>query len=1337
MKLLTLEAVTSEGGLLPVDLLARVQAGDESLPALSPADYYLQRHERINEAAERAWSRATVLWRGLREDLDALPPGNHATDATLNRWLLPLFEELGYGRLDKAPAVFVQDRALKVTHLRKASPVHLVGWNVDLDRKSPAPGAQTAPPHGLLQELLNHRDDYLWGFVSNGRTLRVLRDHHSLTRQAYVEFDLLKIMDDELFSEFYLMWLVCHQSRVDAPKPEACHLETWLKTAREQGISALGKLREGVKDAIEILGAGFLAHAPNRQLRDDLSSGKLDKQDYYRALLRLVYRLIFMFTAEERGLLLDPRAPLEARDRYHQHYALRRLRLQARMRKGSAHIDLWRGLRLVMSCMAEGQPALALPALGSRLWQSDFVHPLNDYDCPNDHLLRAVRALAFTTEGKQTYPVNWRNVGADELGGVYEALLELHPVIDKNAALFHLRSAAGNDRKTSGSYYTPPELVDQLLSTALDPVLDEAVTQADPEAAVLALTICDPSCGSGHFLVAAAHRAAKRLAAVRTGDAEPAPKDTREALRDVIGHCIYGVDLNPMTVELCKLSLWLEALVPGKPLSFLDHHIMVGNSLLGATPALMGRGVPDDAFKPITGDHKKTAAAFAKRHRQERSGQSSLFAHFGGATAVELPRIVEKARRIEAIGDDDLAGVRQKEREYRALVETRAYRDDLFKADLWCAAMVWPKPADPDEDFVYAVPTQDTWQRVNDNPADAPPLTRRLTGEIAGQYRFFHWFLAFPQIFGREKRDIEAEDTTGWTGGFDVIVGNPPWERIKLQEKEWFAERNPAIAEAKNAAARKKAIAALPETEDGAELFKQWLEALRQSEGQSFILRTSGRYPFCARGDINTYTIFTELDRTCLAPRGRMGVVVPGGIAMDATTQFFFQDLVEKGSLHSLFHFENEEFIFPGVHHAVRFCLLTLSGLEINHLESQFVSYARQVGQIKDKQRTYSLSKDDFMRMNPNTRTLPAFRYSRDAEINRRIYARVPVLMNESPGEESNPWGVSFMRMLDMANDSDLFYDEESLVKEGWASKGNRFIRGDEVMLPLYEAKMIHHFNHRFGTYEGQTEAQARQGKLPECTPEMLDDPDFEVKPRYWVAKTEVDGRLQDRWEKRWLLGWRDICRSSDFRTVIASILPLGATGNTMPMAFFPESNINYVCLFAANLVSMILDYSARQKIGGTHLTYNYMKQLPTIDPERYKKTCSWDKNQTLHGWLAPRSLEMTYTSFGLEGFGRDSGYDCLPFRFDESRRHLLRAELDAAYFHLYGISRDDVDYIMESFWVVRQRDERQFGDYRTKLLILRCYDRMQGAMDTGKPYQTLLDPPPGDPSQTHPAKER
>ena len=625
-------SVRTEGGLLPQDVLSRIQAGDgdKDLPGLSPECYHLEPNERIGEAVNRAWSRLTSTWHAFQQALAKEHETSLATGCTRDRWLLPLFQELGYGRLPRGQSMEADGKSFAVTHTWHHSPIHLLGVGVDLDRRhAGVAGAAKASPHGLVQELLNCSDDHLWGFVSNGLRLRLLRDHHSLTRQAYVEFDLQAIMEGEQYSEFFLLWMVCHQSRVEADKPEDCWLETWFSTSREEGVRALDKLRDGVEMAIQAFGAGFLSSRGNARLREVLESGELDKQEYYRQILRLVYRLIFLFVAEERDALHDPKATEEARERYRRYYATRRLRELADKRRGGPPGDLWQGLRLVMSKLDDGCPELALPAFGSRLWGPTACQWLMNSECGNEHLLDAVRHLCNIQEGKTRYPVNWRNVGADELGSIYEGLLELHPRLNTEAGTFELETAAGHERKTTGSYYTPTALVDCLLDSALDPVLDKACKKPDPEAAILELKVCDPACGSGHFLVAAARRMAKRLAAVRAGEDEPSPREVQQALRDVVGRCIYGVDLNPMAVELCKVSLWMETIEPGKPLSFLDSHIQCGNALIGAAPELMTEGVPDVAWTAVKDEDKAVARRLKKKNQSWL--QRELFASDSGA----------------------------------------------------------------------------------------------------------------------------------------------------------------------------------------------------------------------------------------------------------------------------------------------------------------------------------------------------------------------------------------------------------------------------------------------------------------------------------------------------------------------------------------------------------------------------------------------------------------------------------------------------------------------------------------------------------------------------------
>jgi hypothetical protein len=772
-----------EGSILPPDLLQRIAEGDKDLDGLTPASYYLLEGEKLNEAINRSWNRLRGAWASFQGAVAKLPAKDVGTTVTRDRFLLPLFQELGYGRLVAAKALEIDGKSYPISHNWQHTSIHLVGCGVDLDKRTAGvAGAARSSPHSLVQELLNRSDEYLWAFVSNGLQLRILRDNVSLTRQAYVEFDLEAMMNGEVYADFVLLWLLCHQSRVEAEKPEECWLEKWSRTAQEQGTRALNQLRDGVEDAIASLGRGFLVHPANRELRQKLQSGELATQDYYRQLLRLVYRLLFLFVAEDRGVLLLPEADSTAKERYTRFYSTAKLRQLAERRRGTRHSDLFYGLRLVMEKLDSeaGCPELGLPALGSFLFSLAAIADLSGCQIANQDLLEAIRSLAFITDKHGRRSVDYKNLRSEELGSVYEALLELHPVLNISAGTFELQTAGGNERKTTGSYYTPESLVQCLLDSALDPVVDEAIKQPDPEAAILNLKICDPACGSGHFLIAAAHRMAKRLAAIRTGEEEPSPDATRKALRDVIGRCIYGVDINPMAVELCKVALWMEALEPGKPLSFLDHHIQPGNSFLGATPALLKKGIPDEAFNPIEGDDKAVCTKYKKQNKEERKGQLSLFAPNLQAWE-RLGDFATGMLNLDSIADDSIEGVRRKQEEYETLVKSSPYLFSRFRADTWCAAFVWKKQTS--DELPYPI-TEEVFRRIEKNPYTAPDWLRREVERLAVQYQFFHWHLAFPDVF-RVPRDGEESKNkqAGWCGGFNVVLGNPPWEKIQIEEK--------------------------------------------------------------------------------------------------------------------------------------------------------------------------------------------------------------------------------------------------------------------------------------------------------------------------------------------------------------------------------------------------------------------------------------------------------------------------------------------------------------------------------------------------------------------------
>ena len=1372
--------IRTEGGLLPPDLLARVVGGDPPLPGLDADAYHLDSGDRLNEAASRAWTRLLGAWETFQERRRGLPAADLATGLVRDRWLLPLFDVLGYGRLQPARLGEIGGRTFAVSHLWQRVPIHLVGPGVEIDRRTPGvAGAARTSPHGLVQELLNRSDDHLWGFVSNGLRLRLLRDSANLTRQAYVEFDLEAMMDGEVYADFVVLWLVCHESRLEmradvargggtsatrrakpvqaagdgedadsavadhpegairAPRPEDCWLEVWTQIAHDQGTRALEDLRGGVERAIAALGRGFLVHRRNGELRELLRTGNLAAQDYYRELLRLVYRLLFLLVAEDRGMLLDPRGSFEAGERYRRWYSTARLRRLAGARRGGPHPDLYEGLCLVMRRLGaeDGCAELGLPALGSFLWSTEAIRSLADAALSNRDLLDAIRALAFDARDGMLRPVDFKNLGAEELGSVYESLLELHPQIDVGGGSFELTTAAGSERKTTGSYYTPSSLIQSLLDSALNPVLDEAAGKADAERAILALKVCDPACGSGHFLIAAAHRIARRLAQVRTGDEEPSPDATWSALRDVIGRCIHGVDTNPMAVELCKVSLWLEALEPGKPLSFLDHRIFVGNSLLGTTPALLSAGIPDDAFKPIEGDDKAVVAALRKQNRDERGGQRSMLLDFAAETASGYGSLGSRVQSIDAIEDDSIEGVRLKEDAWHGLVGSPEYQRAKLEADAWCSAFVWRK-AERSTGRRAGVPeavTHDVLERLRRDPATVPAATRDEIDRHAKRYGFFHWHIAFPDVFWvPEGSGVAGNKAAGWSGGFDVVLGNPPWEHTELKEKEWFAVSRPDITSAPTGSARKRMIAALEE-EDPA-LYGAFHEDLRRADGVSQFVRESGRYPLCGRGRINTYAIFAEWMRTILSPVGRVGCILPSGIATDDTTKFFFQDLMESRSLASLYDFENREKIFAAVDSRVKFCLLTLSGSARPVAGgAEFAFFAHRTTDLRDAERRFILSADDIALLNPNTRTCPVFRSRRDAEITKAIYRRVPVLVREGPPEE-NPWGVSFRQgLFNMTSDSGLFRTRDVLEAEGWELDGNVFRKGDHAYLPLYEAKMCDIFDHRAARVVISSTALIRQGQPDALSVAEHEDPSCVPEARYWVEQRHVlDAHASKAWTSRWVIVWRRVSSTTNERTFLPTILPLSGIGDSLFAAFAKPELTRAASALQPIFGAFSFDFLTRQKLGNVNLSFFIVAQLPVLPPSDLTEATPWDTTTLVLDWILPRGLELTYTSHDLAPFARDCGYDGPPFRWNEERRFHIRCELDAAFFRLYGIARDDVDYILDTFSIVKRHDIKRHGDYRTKITILRLYDEMQVAIDGGTPFRTALDPPPADPRAAH-----
>ncbi|NRQ26944.1 Eco57I restriction-modification methylase domain-containing protein [Aliiroseovarius sp. xm-g-7] len=1430
-------AIEVVGGLLPTDVIAQIAAGDAA--EQSDESYGIPKGLKLRDEIARFYQIAHAHW----ESFEAVKGANASAPIGFVQSLLS--ECFGFKTLKKSAGKQIADRTFPVNFSAENGRIPvIIAPSAPADSRKPGidealsqfgDDTRRRSATQLLQEYLNADEDALWGITCDGSVLRIMRDNASLTRPAWIEVNFEKIFTEGLFPDFSAVWLILHASRFGAEgtSPSDCPLERWKERSRLDGAAAKDYLRLGVEAALIELGRGFIQHPYNTDLRDKFQSGELRRQAYYEELLRLVYRIIFLFAAEDRDLLHAPNTSDAARKAYLGGYSLHRLRERC-VRNASLdkNIDAWEGMKSLFKALSEGQPALGLVALGGLFDPEKLAH-LENCKIENKRFLKAIWHVAwFRPEGQAMTKVNWRDMETEELGSVYESLLELTPELNLEAREFTFAegdATKGNARKVSGSYYTPDSLVKLLLDTTLDPVLDaaEARNPNDPVSEILKLSMIDPACGSGHFLLGAARRAAGRIARHRMPGAI-SQEVFQHALREVVGNCIYGSDRNPMAVELCKVALWIEALEPGKPLSFLDARIKCGDSLIGIFDyEMLKAGIPDDAYTAMSGDDRGIATLYKILNKEERDG----IAASGFIKTLAAPaEIVDGARKIAAMPEDTLSEVKAKARAFARYEASDQWQRLKLACDMYVAAFFTPKVGEaPSARTLVDMPVPTTgamWEAVSGNIRSDVMLENAT--KVSEENSALHWPLAFPAVMARD--------------GFDAVVGNPPWEVSQLNETEFFAARDETIA-ALPGDKRKRAIAKL-ETENPA-LWSDFQMAKRGFEANNTFIRASKRFEKTAVGKLNTYSLFaehfsrlarrpqqnTKSAQTSLlqaiadtgglreAPAGRAGMIVPTGIATDSSTSAFFGDLVSTKRLNALYDFENRDGIFPGVHRSFKFSTLSIGPAKV----ANFAFFLHDVSMLEEKERRFTLSPEQIAAINPNTKTAPVFRSRADAELTAKLYSKAPVLIEERPDHpegDKNPWGITFQQgLFNMTSASALFRNAEDLEKIGFARNGTDWEHSDgRRYVPLYEAKMIHHYDHRWATYEGEDEEQGTR----DVTLEEKQDPNFEPTPRYWVPEDEVDmrasrvptrlksafkkddaegclkilaewvlgstpglnpqnpvaslrdiqahlaavmgpqatssnvvgrslqnwlsasaprgvemqrytpldqedlafikeyggrwlelaGDLMDRKRPRWLMGWRDITNSTNERTVISSSFPTCGTGDTL-LLMYPTIAIERSMFLPALFSSFTLDYICRQKIGGTHLKYNVFKQNAVLTPGQFSAEDV--------AWAKPRILELTYTSHAMRPWAEDLGYTGTPFAFDTDRRAQLRAELDAFFAKKYGLTRDELRYVLdphdvkgsdypsETFRGLKNKEINQFGEYRTQRLVLEAFDRMTG----------------------------
>jgi len=759
-------SIRIEGAILSPDILEKL----ENIAGQRPVDFGLEPSVKVKDEIARAWADAQDYWRLFNRKLETLKKESAATTETRNLWVAPLLGLLGYQLEFEAKSIELNAKLYPISHRianRGGAALHIIGSNepAALDRK-PEKAALRMSAHAMLQEYLNLTEQ-LYGIVTNGRVLRLLRDSSRLVKLTYLEFDLDRIFTDGLFADFAVLYRLLHVTRL----PASCEApeESLIEKYHQDSLDSGARIREGLSGAVEktilSFANGFLSNTKNAALLEAITSGQIKPAEYYHYLLRLIYRILFLMVIEERNLVY-PQSPIAPkRGIYDTYYSLMRLRRLSEKRylADRRYNDHWLALMATFHLFEDGGPGgnLGIAPLAGDLFRADAIGPLNQCSLDNETLLHCLRSLSLYENQKtgQLIRVNYAALNVEEFGSVYEGLLEYEPVFVQNGNNVEFAFAAGDERSRTGSHYTPDDLVQPLIKHSLDYLIADKLKTANPEEALLSLRVADISCGSGHILLAAARRIATELAIVRTGEEQPSPSAFRSAIRDVIRNCIYGVDLNPLAVELCKVALWLEAHIPGQPLNFLDHHIKCGNAIVGfAHREEMQKGVPDEAFVTMPGDDKEVVAELRKRNKAERirQGKQVSFA-FTPEIDQSFSLSLKQWHEIAALPERTPSEIEEKKRRYQEFATGKDSSLLHQIASIPIAQFYIEKTYGNRSSII----TDDEYSQYLYGHQSPNEQATAMVQAIADKKNFFHWFLEFPEI-------IE-------NGGFDCILGNPPF----------------------------------------------------------------------------------------------------------------------------------------------------------------------------------------------------------------------------------------------------------------------------------------------------------------------------------------------------------------------------------------------------------------------------------------------------------------------------------------------------------------------------------------------------------------------------------
>lgn len=1301
----------------------------------------------------------TAIWAAF----DRFPTGQTPNEATTEHDLIwPVLRALGWqqyltqqnltatGRQDVPDAVLFVDEASKARanafpeEWRRyefgAAVVESKRWRRPLDRRSEKRDEVTAPSTQMLRYLRRVDDltngSLRWGILTNGLRWRLYYSGAKSIAEDFFEIDLgavlglpgfeggLFMLTAEERDHWFRVFVLTFRRLAFVAGSDQ---QTFHDRALAEGKFYEERVAKDLSDLVfgfvfPALAKGIAAAAPTAEL-----------QEVREAALILLYRLLFILYAEDRDLL-------PVREPRYDDYSLReKVRMDVKRRKDAGDVfsataaRYWSTIDDLCRAIDSGDASIGLPPYNGGLFSRDRTPLLSRIRLGDALVANVIDVLSFLQADGQRHYINYRDLSVQQLGSIYERLLEHELVHEDGDVLVRPNIFA---RKGSGSYYTPDDLVGLILDETLQPLVSRhtdafrsqaeslatqpaetnrrgSLTRLDPAMRLLELKVCDPAMGSGHFLVSLVDRLADHVieamaeveAVVEWGDYHSPLADRIEAIRNIIldnaerggwsvnedqlddrhiirrmvlKRCVYGVDKNPMAVELAKVALWLHTFTVGAPLSFLDHHLRAGDSLFGSwvkagIEKVAAYGSPLVLHEPIKTALQSasqmqlveglTDAEIAEAHRSQ-----DIFDQISDMTA-PLNALLSFIHAL------DWMDVRSKDR--KRLVQ------NFFDGQFGDPVGLLLRKAEP--------------KSGRDTEAFSALLSEART--LIAEERFLHWQVAFPGVWSSWEQD-------GLSGGFDAIVGNPPWDRMKLQQVEWFAARQPDIALAPRAADRARMIKELADNNDP--LFHDYTKASGRAETAARLARTGGDYPMLSGGDTNIQSLFIERAKRLCKPDGVAGLLVPSGIATEMSSQRFFSALMEQDSAKCVYDFFNKKrdgkLFFPDVYYRFKFCVLVFSPERTTFNGCKFASFVRDVSELAQEGVVFDMTLAHFEHVNPNSRTAPIYKAARDKLISTRIYDGFPVLVERSGGEAVRAWPVRYSTPYHMANDSGLFRTRAELEgKEAAYPVGhNRFRNAAGDWVPLYEGKMVQAYDHRASSIVTVAKNVHRSGQGLVATLEDHQDADFQPEPRYYVraaAPLSVEVAI------------KDVTSTTNARSIIVCLLPPCGAGHTLPLLQVPIIDVvqraRVQSLLTANLNSIVLDFIARTKILSNHASWYIIEQLPIVPPAIYDTTHFGTKSAG--DIIAEAVLELTYTANDMAPFATDLGYvkadgSVNPaFMWNEDRRLHLKAKLDAVYFHLYGITdRDDVRYIYSTFPIVEREEMATWTNtYRSRDLCL------------------------------------